>query len=208
MMLANLADNRVTASPGAKGATCPGCATPVVAKCGTIKVWHWAHTAADCDPWAEPMTAWHLGWQELVPEDRRDVVIGNHRADMLTTRGLVVEVQHSRISEAEILEREAHYGQMVWIFDVIWAATEPWPEGDHPPRLDIRTPEHGVEPTYRTFRWRHAWSSIAACRQPVYLDLGGDELLLLGRFYHEAPTGGWGHIWTRDEVAEHMNAPA
>lgn len=199
MMLATLAGQIRTAEPGLAGASCPLCDGPVVAKCGEVNVWHWAHRTADCDPWAEPMSQWHLAWQELAPRERREVTIGNHRADIVTPRGVVVEIQRSHLSTAQIAEREEHYGCLVWVFDAARAVTEG--------RLVTSTPEHRSHPAYRTFVWKHAKRSLAACRKPVYLDLG-DEVLLVGRFLaNEGPLHGWGHIWTREQVAAEINGP-
>ena len=46
-----------------------------------------------------------------------------HVADVKTPSGVVVEVQHSRISEDELRSREAFYDDMIWIVDardVVW----------------------------------------------------------------------------------------
>ncbi|MBS1728868.1 MAG: hypothetical protein JST51_19280 [Armatimonadetes bacterium] len=41
-------------------AFCPICLEPVLARCGRIKIHHWAHVAdLDCDSWTEPETEWH-----------------------------------------------------------------------------------------------------------------------------------------------------
>lgn len=74
------------------------------------------------------MTEWHRHWQEQVPNDRREVTMGSHRADMVLLDGRVVEVQHSPISPQVIVERVAHYGaDMIWIFDArsAWEPREP-----------------------------------------------------------------------------------
>ena len=84
---------------------------------------------------AEPMSAWHLSWQAHAPADRREVVIGAHRADVVAPDGSVVEIQHSAIGTDEIREREAFYaffGAMTWIFD----AREAYEDQ----RLDVRRP--------------------------------------------------------------------
>ena len=64
----------------------------VLAKCGRINRWHWAHRSKiDCDAWAEGMSEWHLGWQDLVEERCQEVVIrGEHRADIQLSSGLVM----------------------------------------------------------------------------------------------------------------------
>ena len=40
-----------------------------------------------------------------------------HRADIKTPNGIVIEVQHSSMSDAERISREAFYQNMVWIVD-------------------------------------------------------------------------------------------
>ena len=102
-------------------AICPLCRSVVVAKCGDIVEWHWAHqSGGDCDPWAENETAWHRWWKERAPEDWREVTMGTeqvHRADIRREDGYVIELQHSAISVDEIVERETFYGRMVWLLD-------------------------------------------------------------------------------------------
>lgn len=225
-MLARVDDEIRTAEPGLAGATCPLCDTPVIGKCGTVNIWHWAHRTADCDTWSEPMSPWHLSWQELAPKERREVVIGNHRADIVTPRGVVVEIQRSQISPEQIAERERHYVAMVWIFDATSAATEPFgcwcppgrpardcqPTCQAPPRLQIKTPypphDEASAIGYRAFRWRLARRSLEACQKPIYLDLGSDGVLLVGKLsFGNSPVEGWGHLWTRDQVAAAINEP-
>ena len=40
-----------------------------------------------------------------------------HIADIKASSGFVVEIQHSPISEQELLSRENFYGDMIWIVD-------------------------------------------------------------------------------------------
>src|SRR5437868_13597788 len=109
------ARERIEATKGAR-ALCPVCDSTVLAKCGSIVVHHWAHEAGeDCDPWFEPETEWHRAWKSMFPQDRIEVPFGEHRADVLTRRGTVVELQNSRISPEEIHARERFYKQMVWV---------------------------------------------------------------------------------------------
>jgi len=89
----------------------------VIAKCGDLVVHHWAHRAADCDPWSEPETPWHREWKSHAPQHRQEVVIGRHRADVVAPNGVVVEIQHSNIAGGEVRERERFYKRMLWIFD-------------------------------------------------------------------------------------------
>ena len=50
----------------------------------------------------------------MFPDDWQEVTIGNHRADVKTPHG-VIEFQASSISSAEVQEREAFYGKMIWV---------------------------------------------------------------------------------------------
>lgn len=115
MLWANTASGKSQAWPGAKG-TCPSCGAELVPKCGEITSWHWAHKARDCDSWGEPESEWHLAWKQRFPSDWQERVMGQHRADVLTPRG-VIEFQRSGISPEEIRSREAFYGRMVWVVD-------------------------------------------------------------------------------------------
>lgn len=187
--------NRVPATPRSRG-TCPLCGGETVAKCGPITVWHWAHRAVDCDEWAEPDSQWHTDWQSRFPVDSQEVPIGNHRADVFIN-GTVVEIQHSGISATEMRQRERHYGAMIWIFDARAAIAQD--------RLDIRINRNNPELDYRTFRWKHPRRSLGVLREPVYLDLGGDVLLRLGRIYTEAPCGGWGHATTGTALVDALH---
>ena len=183
--------SRVEATPRAE-ATCPTCSSRVLAKCGRIVVWHWAHaTGFDCDTWSEPVGPWHLTWQQFAPRECREVVIGRHRADLRSPEGHVVELQHSSLPVDTIAAREAFYGpRMVWV----WNAAEAYDSE----RLEIR-PRAGS--TYATFRWKHPRKSIAACTRTVVLDLGNGTVLRLGKMHPETPCGGWGHLQPVDRLS-------
>ena len=106
MRFALVNDVRCEASPGLIG-YCPGCSQPVIAKCGTQKVWHWAHRGTrSCDPWWEPETPWHRAWKDQFPARWQEVIRHSeagekHIADVSTERGLVVEFQHSHLQMQE-----------------------------------------------------------------------------------------------------------
>ena len=120
MMLALVNGQRSYAEPKQVG-HCELCGGTTIPKCGRINVWHWAHKARDCDTWAESETQWHLDWQARFPADSCEIPIGNHRADVRSPTGLVIEFQHSALSADEIREREDHYGSMLWVFDAVEA---------------------------------------------------------------------------------------
>jgi competence protein CoiA len=169
-------------------AECPVCGARVIAKCGDIVSWHWAHTSADCDEWAEADSAWHRTWQEQFPEHMREVTMHPHRADVLTPAG-VVEIQHSYLSPEQIARREAFYGRVTWVWDV----RDAYRSG----RIELRH-KPGKPDRWRSFRWKHARKTIACCRGDVLMHLAPGMVLRLGRMWPDAPTGGFG--WLTDEV--------
>jgi hypothetical protein len=120
MKHANSYGLKILATPSAQG-TCPKCGAMVHAKCGDHNEWHWAHlNTEDCgDTWSEPEGEWHLGWKDYFPKNWHEIVIGEHRADIRTSGGLVVELQHSPITPEVVAERENYYGDMIWIFDAM-----------------------------------------------------------------------------------------
>jgi competence CoiA-like predicted nuclease len=191
-MHALLDGQRITAEPKRTG-HCPGCLREVVAKCGPINAWHWAHKASsDCDSWSEPFTQWHADWQAQFPADWCEIPRGGHRADVRSPTGLVIEFQHSALSADEMRDREKHYGRMLWVFDAI--------EAHETDRLNLRGKDR-----YFSFRWKHPRRSILACRRPVFLDLGG-SLLELKKMYPNAPYGGWGYLISREMFLDRVGA--
>ena len=116
MQYALIDGDRVEANRGLN-AVCPLCRAPVIPKCGAIVVHHWAHLSKkDCDDWWEPETPWHRKWKACAT--RTEVTIQKHRADIVTSRGLIVELQHSNLSLADVRAREDCYGlRLRWLFD-------------------------------------------------------------------------------------------
>ncbi|MEM4986653.1 competence protein CoiA family protein [Collimonas sp. H4R21] len=119
----SLVDNqRREAFTGGKG-ICPTCGSAMVAKCGPRVIHHWAHaTRQNCDPWWENETAWHRDWKNLFPENCREISHTApdgeiHRADIKTSTGIIIEVQHSAMTDAERISRESFYGNLVWVID-------------------------------------------------------------------------------------------
>ena len=114
--------DRIEATPKAKG-ICQCCGSELVAKCGTQKIWHWAHKGKrNCDHWWENETQWHRDWKDNFPKEWQEVVHlsddgEKHIADVKTPNGLVVEFQHSAISLKEKLSRETFYKDMIWVVD-------------------------------------------------------------------------------------------
>jgi competence protein CoiA len=123
MKFALISNIRTEATKGAKG-TCPRCESELIAKCGSLKMHHWAHKAIrNCDPWWENETEWHRQWKSNFPESWQEVIMHDeqtgekHVADVRTNHGLTIEFQHSAIKPQERIERERFYKNIVWIVD-------------------------------------------------------------------------------------------
>lgn len=147
---------RVVPTPGTQ-ATCELCHASVLAKCGKINIWHWAHkNNRDCDPWSEPESEWHRNWKLHVPLDRREVTMANHRADIVGLNGGIVELQHSSITTTEISERESFYKNMIWLID------------SKPFAANIR---FSKKDNYWTFRWYHSRKHHQLMKRPLFWDI-------------------------------------
>lgn len=102
---------------------CPTCGAAMIAKCGPRILHHWAHAGRrKCDPWWENETEWHRAWKNLFPAPCREIAHvapdGEiHRADIKTPTGIVIEFQHSAMTDAERQSREDFYGNLVWVID-------------------------------------------------------------------------------------------
>ena len=123
MRYALVNDEKAEAQPKQKG-RCPHCGGDMIAKCGRVKVWHWAHKGRPpCDPWWESETEWHRAWKDRFPVDWQEIshidkeTGEKHIADVKNPHGLVVELQHSPIDPVEMHSREKFYGRMIWIVD-------------------------------------------------------------------------------------------
>jgi len=168
--------------------TCEICGAKVVGYCGELISWHWKHSVeADCDPWSEAITEWHIEWQKYLEEKGAEIEVvinrygEKHRADAVMPNGLIIELQHSSISVQEIAERENFYGaKMLWVFDTIDAY-----ESD---RFSLRK-KVGKK---HTFRWKHPRKSAAYTKRQTFLDLGEGSLFQLSKMYPDAPCGGIG----------------
>lgn len=120
MKYAIVNEGREEAQPGLSGA-CIGCGHEMVAKCGEIKVWHWAHRGKKpCDPWKENETDWHRAWNGNFAKENQECIHyaddgEKHIADVKTDLGWVLEFQHSHIHPDERRARTAFYKKLVWV---------------------------------------------------------------------------------------------
>ncbi|EAT59176.1 competence protein CoiA [Chlorobium ferrooxidans] len=122
MKFALINGDKAEATKGAKG-FCPSCGAELIAKCGEVKVNHWAHKGGrSCDPWWENETNWHRSWKGNFPVDWQEVIHCDgsgekHIADVKTQTGYVLEFQHSYLNPEERRSRNAFYSKLVWIVD-------------------------------------------------------------------------------------------
>lgn len=179
--------DKIEAKPEAR-ATCTCCGKDVVAKCGEINVWHWAHRPGEaCDEWAEPDTEWLLYWKSRFPSEWVEQVVerkGVRRfADVVHPNGSILKLQQQSLAPDQIREREAYYGtsNLIWLFDT----------RDAMGRFEFEGEIGKVK-----FRWKHARKRIAMPRAYVYLDLGR-KVLMLNKMHVDRPFYGTGRLYTR-----------
>jgi hypothetical protein len=148
MEIALVEGRRHQPEPGLKG-LCQFCGREMMAKCGELLVWHWAHKGRkQCDPWWENEGPWHRGWKDLFPREwheqvRFDTAGEKHIADVLLPTGMVVELQHSPMPLEEMRSREAFYKQMIWVVDAApflqhLTILDPLPDPSLPEVADFR----------------------------------------------------------------------
>jgi hypothetical protein len=113
-------EQRLEAQPGLSG-KCPSCEAPMVAKCGEVKIWHWAHQGKRvCDHWWENETEWHRAWKSQFPDDWQEIVHRaedgeKHIADVKTDLDWVIEFQYSHIKPDERRSRDSFYPKLAWV---------------------------------------------------------------------------------------------
>lgn len=174
MRLALVNNERTLPTRGATG-LCPVCSSEVIAKCGDVRIHHWAHRGERvCDHWWEPKTNWHYEWQGKFPLSWQERIQTSptgerHVADVLTEHGLTLEFQYSHLNQAEIAAREAFYGDMLWVVSGA--------------RLQRDFPRFAKEMQERARSGRHAFLlhfpeevfhlNWTRCSKPVFFDFDG-----------------------------------
>jgi competence protein CoiA len=122
MKYALICGKKTKATKGAIG-FCQYCGSELIAKCGEVKINHWAHKGTrHCDPWWENETEWHRSWKGHFPDEWQEVVHKaddgeKHVADVKTEQGWTIEFQHSLIRPEERRSRDAFYPNLVWVVD-------------------------------------------------------------------------------------------
>lgn len=166
---------------------CPACDQPMVAKCGEVRMWHWAHQGKRfCDPWWENESEWHRAWKAQFPAAWQEVVhpVENgtkHIADVKTERGWVIEFQRSNMRSEERRSRDVFYSKLIWVVD-----------GTRRKRDEaqfVKALNEGAS-VGQTSHVRQVWSNECALLRewavghaPVFFDFGGELLwwLFAGR---------------------------
>jgi hypothetical protein len=180
MKFAVVGEERREAQPGLSG-KCPVCSNAMIAKCGEIKVPHWAHRAIrNCDPWWEPETDWHRAWKDQFPEHWQEFIQQaedgeRHIADVKTEYGVVVEFQHSFLRRDERESREKFYQKMVWVVNGLRRKrdAERFFVSVNTATVINRGP---LIVAFRLLREGALLRDWGACPVPVYFDFGEDTL--------------------------------
>ena len=182
-------------APGLKG-ICRSCESPMIAKCGRYKLWHWAHKSRiHCDPWWETETDWHRAWKNYFSKEWQEVILFNsitnekHIADVKTDKGLVLEFQHSTITPEEMKAREQFYGNMVWVVD---ACRDEVNAGHFNLSLGGKINE---SPVVYAFHWigrSKLFDNWIRATKPVFIDFGQANLWRLIMFEPSTKEGAVG----------------
>lgn len=121
-----LVDGKKTEPQPKLRGVCPSCNADMLARCGEVRVHHWAHKGIlSCDAWWEKETEWHRSWKNHFPMEWQEVVHVDeamderHIADVKTDTGLAIEFQHSHLKPEEQRARERFYKSMLWVVDGI-----------------------------------------------------------------------------------------
>jgi competence protein CoiA len=175
MRYAFVESQRQEAAPRLKG-MCLGCAKPVIAKCGSIRIWHWAHTGhVTCSFEREKETKWHRKWKNCFTAEAQEVICHaptgeRHIADVKTLEGVVLEFQHSYLPLDERVARERFYQTMFWVVDGTRLKRDKSRFQGIPRKL-LKTKRKGL---YLT---KHPEESFPAnwldCKVPVFFDFEG-----------------------------------
>ena len=222
MQFALINDIKTKPAPNLKG-VCPICEMNVHSKCGDINIWHWSHdNLKDCDAWSEGETQWHLDWKAHFGKEYQEVTIEKdgvvHRADVQNKNGIIIELQHSPLSNTKILEREKFYGEkLIWVIDgtnfrerfEIWG--DEWRKAPHVTNLfdfDLNQLKgyegvfHGsIKPNDKftlkkpskglsyNYIWKHSKRSWREAKNPIFIDFGGDYLFWIKDYIFDINEG-------------------
>ena len=180
MKFGRLNGERVRPEPHLKGVRCPKCDTELVAKCGKIRAFHWAHkNKLQCDDWMEDDNEWRDSWLNEFEDDWQESLIDrggvSHFADSETDKNTIILLHQSRLTPEIIREREDFYRTPVWIFNAglhkqdvsrfLKAFEKDWIR--YPKIQNIKNPFLMISEFHVENVFRKEWLSA---RFPVFLD--------------------------------------
>lgn len=179
---------------GQKG-VCLDCGLCVVAKCGKINQWHWAHFVNNLDgkrchylEYSQNESQWHLDWKYEFPEKYNEVKIvknGITKIADIYCNGKVVEFQKSDISEDEVCLRENHYEKLIWV---------------------VNGMERGSfikknKQNYYTYSWINRPKFFDNMTKPIFVDLG-DCVFQIKKSHG---VNGWGYVFDKKEFIKMLH---
>lgn len=183
MLYAQHNEIKTKATPGAKG-ICPGCGNNVIAKCGKIMTWHWAHQhLSDCELANKEETEWHLSWKSLFNPNYVEQRLDSGKvADVKLIDGLIIEFQNSKMRAEDFLKYEEARPNMVWVFNGKTYAK------------NLNIINRG---NYHSIYWKWIPKTIHYCSRPIFIDLYGtkEHIFHLKKLYHNK---GWGNLFHRN----------
>lgn len=182
---------------------CPACIQEVIAKCGKIKIHHWAHKSLkDCDVWWEPETDWHRDWKNLFPENYREVVFKDgdnfHRADIHTSKGVTIEFQNSPIPYDELNSRERFYEKLIWVVNGLKF------KENFGLKCDIPNPESAVMKEFSVYgigrfserlMFKRDLINVYSISRHLMLSFDNEELYEVEKEYNEMRNTYWMFNW-------------
>jgi hypothetical protein len=173
----------------------------MIAHRGAVRIWHWAHEAANLNCEAGEESEWHLAWKLLALDGTQEIKVGNRRADVLAPGGYAVELQKSPMNADEVHRREDDWsvqGGMVWIFCAIEETAE----------KRISWGRHWAWEDRRVLQvtWMHAPDRVRSARAPSLLDLGDDRLMFVGGWWlsRGGPLTGYGWPVSKEWVIKNV----
>lgn len=183
---------------GPRQAACMECSAPMRAKTGDVVTHHWAHVAENPHCQAALESEWHLRWKDTATHEGVEVrsADGKRRADVLTPYGYAIEFQASALTATEVQDRENDWNRkLIWIFD----AKRAYDEG----RLGLYAPPTNAKADWSLIKWKQAPERIRGARCWALLDVGTDNLCLIGEWVPKSsPLHGYGWIVTRKWVEQ------
>ena len=161
---------------------CPACGCQMIARCGRVRVHHWAHkNQGQCDPWWERESEWHRTWKDQFPSEWQEYIQHDntgkkHIADVKTKAGWVIEFQHSVLDLNERCSRENFYQKLIWVVDGTKRKgdIEPFKNGV----IYGQSPDPLSPNKYRTFFPKgNLLKNWSECSGHVFFDFGEDHPL-------------------------------